>query len=73
MATNIGARYSEIFGYTHIRGPGAVYDVMDRNLEKHPYRNSKLETGDLISYNYLNGLFDTYRADITYYGDLETQ
>ena len=42
---------------------------MDRNLEKHPYRNSKLETGDLISYNYLNGLFDTYRADITYYGD----
>ena len=46
---------------------------MDRNLEKCPYRNSKLETGDLISYNYLNGLFDTYRADITYYSDLETQ
>ena len=46
---------------------------MDRNLEKCPYRNSKLESSALIGYSYLNGLIDTYRADITYYDDLETQ
>lgn len=44
--------------------------------EQHGLEFSKVNPPqEMLDYvdNYLNGLLDTYRADITYYGDLETQ